>query len=596
MATVNIGQTAPIQEAMRAQERAALAALRDAIEPLGPDAGDVGALRQAEADLEEMFLLVIVGEFNSGKSSFINALLGEDVLPEGVTPTTASINILRYGPQPTEVDSSDFVVERTYPAGFLRDISIVDTPGTNAIIRRHEELTRHFVPRSDLVLFITSADRPFTESERGFMETIREWGKKIVVILNKVDLLSNQEEVDRVLHFIEEHSVQLLGQQPLIFPVSARLAKRAQAAEGFVERDALLQASRFPALERFIFETLDEASRIRLKLLTPLGIADRVIAKYSSLAEARLEVLREDARTVENIDRQLHLYVEDMRRDFLGRIAEIENIIFELRERGNQFFEETLRPARVRDLVSSDRIQREFEDKVVADTARRIDDSTNSLIAWMVDKELRLWQGISEYLTRRRGAGGMGESEHVIGPVVPAGNFETSRQALLATVVGEARQVVGSYDRRAEAGKIADDMRSAVAQVVAAGGVAALGLIVSLAVTGAFVDITGVTAAIVSGAVALFVIPYKKRRAQAEFRERTDELRVKLIGAMTRQFEMELTRSVDRIREAVAPYTRFVTVERDRIGTAQARIGDVRAEVGRLKNRIEEIGTQPSNN
>jgi small GTP-binding protein len=558
---------------------------------LDPEPDDISALLQAEADLEEMFLLVIVGEFNSGKSTFINALLGEDVLPEGVTPTTASINILRYGPQATEIDKTDFVVERTYPAPFLQDISIVDTPGTNAIIRRHEELTRHFVPRSDLVLFITSADRPFTESERGFMETIREWGKKIVIILNKVDLLGSQEDIDRVMHFIEEHSVQLLGQQPQIFPVSARLAKRARAEEDSAESNALLTASRYPPLERYVFETLDEASRIRLKLLSPLGIADRLADKYSEVADRRMQILLEDSKTVENIEGQLRVYEDDMRRDFSARIIEIENIIYELRERGNQFFEDTLRPSRVRDLISSDRIQREFEESVVADTARRIDDSTNGLIAWMVDKELRIWQGVSEYLSRRKSAGGgsWGEGEHLIGQVGIAGGFESNRQALLGTVVAESRQVVSSYDRRQEAAKIADDMRSAVAQVVAAGGVAALGVIVSIAVTSAFVDITGVTAAIVSGAIALFVIPYKKRRAQKEFRERTNELREKLIGAMTRQFDIELRRSVERIREAVAPYTRFVQVERDRIGTAHARLGELKAEIQSLRARVESI-------
>src|SRR4029078_11493178 len=133
---------------------------------------------------------------------------------------------------------------RTYPTEFLREISIVDTPGTNAIIRRHEELPRTFVPRSDRCIFITSADRPFTESERGFMETIREWGKKIVLVLNKIDLLQNQEELDRVLTFIEENAVLLLGQRPEIFPVSARMAKRARASQGTPDADRLLRASR----------------------------------------------------------------------------------------------------------------------------------------------------------------------------------------------------------------------------------------------------------------------------------------------------------------------------------------------------------------
>lgn len=85
---------------IRAAERETLQQIRQVIEPLEPDPTEVEALRQAEADLEELFLLVVVGEFNAGKSAFINALLGEVVLPEGVTPTTATINLVRYAPKP----------------------------------------------------------------------------------------------------------------------------------------------------------------------------------------------------------------------------------------------------------------------------------------------------------------------------------------------------------------------------------------------------------------------------------------------------------------------------------------------------------------
>ena len=118
------------------------------------------------------FLLVVVGEFNAGKSAFINALLGQSVLKEGVTPTTTQVNILHYGDTRGQevIDENLHVI--TAPVPFLSEISIVDTPGTNAIIREHEEITSKFMPRSDLVFFITSADRPFTESERSFLEKI----------------------------------------------------------------------------------------------------------------------------------------------------------------------------------------------------------------------------------------------------------------------------------------------------------------------------------------------------------------------------------------------------------------------------------------
>src|SRR4030042_108321 len=90
--------------------------------------------------------------------------------------------------------------------------------GANAVVRGHEALTRDFVPRSDLVLFVTSADRPFTESERAFLETIRDWGKKVVIVLNKIDLFQTREELDQVVSFIGENSRALLGITPEIFP------------------------------------------------------------------------------------------------------------------------------------------------------------------------------------------------------------------------------------------------------------------------------------------------------------------------------------------------------------------------------------------
>jgi small GTP-binding protein len=579
------------QEGLRAREREVLTSLAGAIEPLEPSDDDIAALHQAELDLDELFMLVVVGEFNAGKSAFINALLGDEVLQEGVTPTTATVTLLRYGERSAERQIGDQLTERTYPAPFLREITIVDTPGTNAIIRRHEELTRTFVPRSDLVLFITSADRPFTESERAFMETVREWGKKIVLVLNKIDLLSTPADLERVVQFIESNSVALLGQQPEIFPVSARLAKRAKASDNPGETAALQQASRFEALENYIFSTLDEAGRIRLKLATPLGVAERVLDKYGAVASERLAVLAEDFRTVENIDSQLEIYASDMRREFEGRLSQIENIIYDLKERGDAFFDEALRVNRIPALLNSNRIEREFQDRVIADTARRVDDATNSLIDWMVDQDLRMWQSVSEYVNRRRQAGvgaSAQYSEHVIGSV--GTQFAYNRDTLLRSVVQESRRVVESYDREQVAANIAGDMRSAVGVMIGAGGAAALGILVAATVTSAFIDITGITAALVSGAIGLFVLPYRRQKAKSEFREKAQELRDKLVEAMTTQFNTELNNSIHRIRDAIAPYTRFVRMEHERVTAASGTLQDLELTVRSLQAEVQQIG------
>jgi small GTP-binding protein len=198
------------QHDLLAEELALLERLARILDDYPATEEDKAAVEDAADHLTSLFMLVIVGEFNSGKSAFINALIGTEVMPEGVTPTTSVINLLRYGETIAERMLPDGIVERTYPADFLEEISIVDTPGTNAIIREHEELTEKFVPRSDLVLFVTSSDRPFTESEREFMSDIREWGKKIVIIINKIDLIREEEDVAKIVSFVQENIARLL--------------------------------------------------------------------------------------------------------------------------------------------------------------------------------------------------------------------------------------------------------------------------------------------------------------------------------------------------------------------------------------------------
>ena len=219
--------------------------------------------------LDDLFLIVVVGEFNSGKSAFVNALVGAPVLEEGVIPTTAEIQLVRYGDAiATSRDQTGLRVA-TAPVELLRDLHIVDTPGTNAIVREHERLTRDFVPRADLVLFVTSADRPFTETERAFLDVLRDWGKKVVLVVNKIDILERASEREEVVAFVRDSVNRLLGVVPEVFAVSARLAMRAKQG-----RPKDWPGSGFEPLERYVQQTLDDGRRFQLKLANPLGVGD----------------------------------------------------------------------------------------------------------------------------------------------------------------------------------------------------------------------------------------------------------------------------------------------------------------------------------
>mgnify|MGYP001164614654 FL=1 len=109
------------------REREAIADLRALFGRLDAEGEDLEALKNAQVDLEGIFMLVVSGEYNSGKSSLLNALLGETVLPEGVTPTTDRITIVTYGDEPSEVEESGWIVRRTFPSDLLRDLALAPT-------------------------------------------------------------------------------------------------------------------------------------------------------------------------------------------------------------------------------------------------------------------------------------------------------------------------------------------------------------------------------------------------------------------------------------------------------------------------------------
>jgi len=568
------------QEELLKTERKLLNDLRITLTRFGSTAEDQKTLGESLEQLDDLFLLVVVGEFNAGKSAFINALLGQRMLEEGVTPTTTHINILRYGDnQEREIADERQIILRL-PSDLLSEISIVDTPGTNAIIRSHETITTEFVPRSDMVLFLTSADRPFTESERIFMQRIRDWGKKVAIIINKIDILQSETELDQVTSFVAENAQQLLGVTPEVFPISAREALRAKLGE-----PELWLVSRFEPLESYIRDTLDESSRLRLKFLNPLGVAMHLLDKYLQVIASRLDLLKEDFEVLNDVEAQLAMYREDMRRDFEFRMSDIENILYEMEQRGQDYFDDTFRLARVFDLLSKDRIRREFEQRVIADGPRRIEQKVNELIDWLVDSDLRQWQAVTEHLAERRRQ----HQDRIIGDA-GAGSFHYDRERLIEGVGREALRVVETYDKSREAQKIAEGAQTAVAASAALEvGAIGLGTLVTLLATTVAADVTGILMASLIAALGFFIIPARRRQAKAEMKSKVASLRSQLVDSLRKHFEKEIERSLQNINTAIAPYTRFVRSEQDKLVTAQGELDQIRAKLNQLKASIEEI-------
>ena len=172
-------------------------------------------------------------------------------------------------------------------------------------------------------------------------------------------------------------------------------------------------------------------------------------------------------------------------------------------------------------------------------------------------------------------------------------HFEHDRGKLLRSVGKTAQDLVGRYDRERESELLANSIQTAVARTAAIeAGALGIGAVVVALATTRFLDATGVIAAAIIAGYGLFVLPNRRRKARQDFREKTDALRRRLGEVVRRQFETELARSVEGMREAIAPYTRFVRTEHARMTEARSVLAEITGEIESLRAEIGAPGVK----
>ncbi|KAK9868744.1 hypothetical protein WJX84_002774 [Apatococcus fuscideae] len=338
-------------------ERVFLFDASDLLREVLPEMEETTMLDDALRQLDELFLLVIVGEFNSGKSSVINALLGSAFLDSGILPTTNEISVLKYSS-----DGSDSTFRDQLPADILREINIVDTPGTNVVLERQQRLTEEYVPRADLVIFVMSADRPFAESEVKFLRYIRKWGKKILFVVNKVDMLQDESEVREVLRFVQLNAQSLLGVDTArVLPIAARPALKTklnilgpQAAGkrlGSSERSQLQanqdwEDSRFSALESFIADYLSGGASsgegVRLKLQTPLFVSEALLDTAQKQLADLIATAEQEYQAVAAVEGQLADFQQNLASESKQRQQQAQQLVTDAQQKATALVESAL--------------------------------------------------------------------------------------------------------------------------------------------------------------------------------------------------------------------------------------------------------------
>ena len=243
-----------------------------------------------------------------------------------------------------------------------------------------------------------------------------------------------------------------------------------------------------------------------------------------------------------------------------------------------------MRLTNVQNLVRGDKVRAQFEKQVLADVPQQIEDQVQRLIDWLVQKDLHEWQQVMSYLQRRRAQ----NLDHMVGESY--GPRETRRRELIDTVGKTVQTIVESYDRNKEASELAASVEAAVAQTALLEvGAVGLGALVTIAVLSSTLDITGILAASTLAILGFFVIPFKRKQAKDKFKEKMLSLRTKLLSALTTQFNNERENVIARLKDGVAPYTRYVRSERERIDTAEAALAGLRQSLSALRARLQNV-------
>ena len=557
------------------------------------DLEEIKLLTEARKGLEELFLVVIVGEFNAGKSSVINAMLGDKFVAEGILPTTNEISVLRYGKKKSREQTEDGFFNVDVPADLLQQVRIVDTPGTNVILQRQQRLTEEFVPRADLVLFVLSADRPMTESEVKFLTYIRKWGKKVVFVVNKTDLLSEPSDVQEVMTFVKDNAERLLGvTNPAVLPVSSRNALKAKKSAGaaYGKSEAFIQSG-FGKFEDYVMSFLGGTGErageaLRLKLSTPLNVGELLLNAAEQILDEEDDQAKSEVAIATGVKTQMDNYKAEMIADAATQRAAARDVVASAVKRAEVIVDSSLRLSNAASLFSTyilgsgpGDIVKEYKTNVLGDSERQLKSAVAEFSAWLRrnnDAQLKAYseavesRGFDTSIAKLSAEWSDEQTMDEEGNII-----ETSSKASL--------NVASGFDHDAAAQLLDDAVRSAVNSTIGSAGGAFLVAFIATGYLNSFSEDVLVYALALAGAyISVLSLPLKRSEIKAKIRRTADTFLDELEQAM----EKECTREVSEVGESVstmcAPWEASARAEAARV----AECIDARR---RLKSSLDEL-------
>jgi ribosome biogenesis GTPase A len=559
-----------------ARLRTELAALLERLQALAEEAGSADlqpVISQQRATILDPFLFVVVGEIKAGKSSFINALLGAEVCRVDPAPCTDMIQEIVWSAAPEEVQIGPQLRRIGVPAEILKDIAIVDTPGTNTIIEHHQEITQRYIPNSGLVIFVFPAKNPHTRSAWQLLETVSdEWRKRVVFVLQQADLATADELAVNTAKVVEYARARHIA-EPRIFATSAARELAGQSESGL------------DVVRRYIRETVTGGRHLFLKLRAILDTSESLFEKIGAdLADAHRQ-LDEDCRRsealtarAENRKQRSLVQADAMVREVLERFDACADQLSREFVQGltvPTFFRRSVGAALGRRAgIESwmEKLQKDFQDRLDKETAAVLARSGGQVLADIEDFLHEVAASLADM------------SAAIQRPDDPVIDFWRHRDAL----IDELQRNMG--DLRPETLFTETLVRSPERAGSTLVGGSAMALAGALLLATTHITVLDLTGGILTGAGLLLtggVLVTRRGRMRRELEGNLKERRVRLGDALEDRLKAQIGSIYTQIDQRLDPLARYVGERRAALEAVDARGRDLGQDFRRLSAEVD---------
>lgn len=536
-------------------------------------------IQELRLRIDEPFLFVIVGEVKAGKSSFINALLSTDqeicaVAPE---PKTDTIQQIKYGKNHDEITINPFLKQIYFPDPILKEISIVDTPGTNTIIEHHQEITERFIPIADLVVFVFEAKNPYRQSAWEFLNYInQEWKKKVIFILQQKDLMEEEDlhtNQAAVMKMARDKKVE----DPVVFSVSALEELRG-------EHDK----SGYLPLREYIKKHITGKNSFHLKIDNLLQLIGTLNQKIKSGLEERLAQYKSDLAFRKSIDEILQKHV-------IASHNQVSNLINNL-----------LTGYDKATMISENRLKEGLSfTRLVGKSFKSIFNKNESPKVWLeeiksdLEKNLkiemtdRLYSGVNDLADNIQNMAKDVELKILRNKTILQDNHElfghiAERRMKVVEELQESFQEFIQNPKTFAKTRLVEESESISPSIATGSGLAVIGIILTAVTNGAIFDITGGLITTVGLLFAGITLGIKRNKILRRFREEINHTRSKIEAELTLKLEEYVQEIREKIESQFEEFDSLLIKEKNDLELMQANHDYIDQETTRIKKEIKK--------